>query len=172
MRSVPNRKTPKLNNQNADMTIEPSAMRRLLMLVFICLLGFLLILIGLNGDNAPFWTRLFFVGLGGLVLVLVPFFSRATAQSVTLTQTHMIDGQGREICRIDNVEAVERGAFAFKPSNGFLLRLHKRADRGWVPGIWWRFGRKIGIGGVLAASQTKAMAEIISMRIAANQTDK
>jgi hypothetical protein len=61
---------------------------------------------------------------------------------------------------------VERGAFAFKPSNGFLVRLDKPLGRGWAPGLWWRLGRLLGVGGVTSASQSKAMAEILSLELA------
>ena len=64
--------------------------------------------------------------------------------------------------RIEEVEALERGLFAFKPSNGFLIRTRAPKPRGWQPGLWWRVGRRIGIGGVTSAGQAKAMSEIMA----------
>jgi hypothetical protein len=47
-----------------------------------------------------------------------------------------------------------------------MLRLSDKAPRAWYPGLWWRMGRRVGIGGVTSAAQTKAMAEIIAAMIA------
>ena len=62
--------------------------------------------------------------------------------------------------------SVDRGLFAFKPSNGFVVVLSQGGWRGWAPGLWWRLGRRLGVGGVTSAAQAKAMAEILSIEIA------
>ena len=67
--------------------------------------------------------------------------------------------------RMDEIDRVERGAFAFKPSNGFLVHLKKPGHRAWQPGLWWRMGRKLGIGGVTPAGQAKFMADMIALRL-------
>ena len=33
------------------------------------------------------------------------------------------------------------------------------------PGLWWRIGRRIGVGGVTPASQSKVMADLITARL-------
>ena len=65
------------------------------------------------------------------------------------------------IALIDEIERVERGMFAMKPSNGFLLRLKSRRQRSWQPGLWWALGRRVGIGGVTPGSQSKVMAQML-----------
>ncbi|MEM9031633.1 MAG: hypothetical protein AAGB18_03220, partial [Pseudomonadota bacterium] len=70
---------------------------------------------------------------------------------------------GRVLASLGDIKGVDRGAFAFKPSNGFLLRLHDPGVRAWVPGVWWRSGRYLGVGGLLPASETRAVAEAISL---------
>lgn len=66
--------------------------------------------------------------------------------------------------------SVDRGVFAFKPSNGFLVRTRDGAPAAWVPGIWWRRGRSIGIGGLIPAHQTKLVAEVLSVELARRGT--
>jgi hypothetical protein len=61
---------------------------------------------------------------------------------------------------------VERGAFALKPSNGFTLVMKHKSPRAWAPGIWWRTGYRVGVGGVTAAGQSRFMAEQIALMIA------
>lgn len=91
---------------------------------------------------------------------------RATALSVELTEAGLVDSAGTLIAAWPEIEAVDRGALSFKPSNGFLLRLRRPMPRDWAPGLWWRVGRRVGIGGVTPAPQAKAMAEVIALRLA------
>jgi hypothetical protein len=53
-----------------------------------------------------------------------------------------------------------------KPSNGFTVVMETKQPRAWAPGLWWRVGRRVGVGGVTGASQTKFMAEQIALRLA------
>jgi len=43
--------------------------------------------------------------------------------------------------------------------------------RAWSPGMWWRMGRRVGIGGTVAAGPAKFMAEQIALRIATRTAD-
>jgi hypothetical protein len=61
---------------------------------------------------------------------------------------------------------VDRGTFAFKPSNGFLLRTETRQPRLWQPGLYWRTGRRIGVGGITRAAESKALADLIAIKLA------
>lgn len=95
---------------------------------------------------------------------------RATAFRLVLTEEALIeealDGTpGRVLCQLDDIAGVERGTFAFKPSNGFVVRLKTPAPRAWAPGLWWRFGKRVGVGGVTPSGQGKAMADVIAARI-------
>ncbi|SLN27929.1 hypothetical protein [Roseisalinus antarcticus] len=109
--------------------------------------------------------------LGLLVLAFAALFQgealrRATQGAILLTTAGLVDGSGRVLAALDEIERVERGTFAFKPSHGFLVVLKHRAPRAWVPGMWWRMGRRVGIGGVTAGSQGKAMADRLAMVLA------
>ena len=94
--------------------------------------------------------------------------ARSGQVTLELTDTVLQEADsGAILARVDEIVGVDRGALAFKPSNGFLLRLEKRNSWAWVPGIWWRRGRLVGVGGVVSAHQARLVAETISMRIAA-----
>ncbi|HAR51528.1 MAG TPA: hypothetical protein DCS45_06565, partial [Roseovarius nubinhibens] len=60
----------------------------------------------------------------------------------------------------------------FKPSNGFIVILKEAQKPRWEPGMWWRLGRRVGIGGVTGAAEAKAMAEVISGQILARQNSE
>ena len=72
---------------------------------------------------------------------------------------------------IDEIESIDRGFFAFKPSNGFLLTTKSPGSRTWQPGLWWRIGRRIGVGGMTPGAQSKSVSEIIAIRVAQRDMD-
>ncbi len=89
----------------------------------------------------------------------------ATADTLILTREGISTETGRLICRMEDIESVDKGFFAFKPSNGFLIHLKQPGPRAWVPGMWWQIGRHIGIGGVTSPRQAKEMVAIIAMAL-------
>lgn len=145
--------------------VTPSAVRRLFALGALWALGGLLIYIALVQPPAFGWQA-FLILFGALILWCAEQMRRSTALELHLTETELRDSAGRILIRLDQIKKVERGVFAFKPSNGFLIIAKEKAPRAWAPGLWWRLGRHIGVGGVTAASQTKSMAEIIAFQLA------
>ncbi|MCE8518264.1 hypothetical protein KBY24_01875 [Ruegeria pomeroyi] len=146
-------------------TIEASAPRRWMALVVLTVLGGLLIYVAVVTPPAVVW-QVFLIVLGALTLWLAQRMFQATAGRVEMTATELRGSDGTVIARIADIEALDRGVFAFKPSNGFLLRTSVPGGRTWQPGLWWRMGRRIGIGGVTPGSQTKFMAEMLSAMMA------
>lgn len=155
------------NTTDVMATVRASAPRRWLAISMLAFLGFLLIYFGVVTPPASLQLQIFVVVLGALSVALAVKMHAATQSEIYLTEAGLFDRDGTEIAAIDQIERVERGAFAFKPSNGFMLRLAKGgAPRAWRPGLWWRFGRRIGVGGVTPGSQSKIMAEMIQAMIA------
>ncbi|SEK60338.1 hypothetical protein [Pacificibacter marinus] len=92
----------------------------------------------------------------------------STECDILLTPEDIREETGRVLCRIEDIDHVQRGPFAFKPSNGFVIVLKNKAPRAWAPGLWWRIGRRIGVGGVTSAGAGKAMADVLSARVTHN----
>lgn len=149
-----------MSDDEVIFAIGPSLVRRWVGVICLVLLG-LLILSMVFSDAGGIWPVIFLV-FGIAAIVAGDKFRRATADSIELTRTELRTGTGRVLVSVDNVERVERGAFAFKPSNGFLVRLKAPQGRGWAPGLWWQRGRLLGVGGVISGGQTRAMADILS----------
>lgn len=125
-------------------------------------LGVLLIWIVFAGRPAMIYQVSFLIA-GLLSLWLAATLRRAGQDRIVLTNKVLRTESGRVLARVENVHAVERGAFAFKPPNGFLVRLKEPdSDRGWVPGLWWKRGRLVGVGGVVSAGTSRAMAETLT----------
>ena len=150
-----------------DPTIELKASppRRFIAAFVLFVTGALLLWIAMTSPPASVGWLIFLLVIGGVILWAAMRLWQATASTMTLTDEALVDSSGTVLCHIDNMRAVERGIFAFKPSNGFLIRMHKPVGKGWAPGMWWRFGTRLGVGGVTPSAQAKAMADIIALRL-------
>lgn len=145
-------------------TLAASPPRRFTGTAMLGLLGALLIYLAFSVPVGASQVMLLAFGVGALLGSLR--LHRATAQIIELTATQMRIQGGDVLAELSNIQKVERGAFAFKPSNGFLVTLKSRGSRRWAPGLFWSFSRKIGVGGVTGAPQTKGMAEALAILIA------
>jgi hypothetical protein len=127
--------------------------------------GALVLYVAMSTPPSLAW-QVFLVLVGVAALWMAERMRRATEQKLELTETELRCSDGQLVARIEDIENIERGAFAFKPSNGFLITLKTPGARVWQPGLWWRLGRRIGVGGVTPGSQTKFMSEIIAAQLA------
>lgn len=127
-------------------------------------LGAMLIYLGFT-LSAAFGWQLFLIVVGGFALWSTVAMHRATAVGLELTKDELRSEAGECVAKVAEITRVERGMFAFKPSNGFVITLAAKAPRAWRPGVWWRIGRRIGVGGVTSAPQAKFMAEMLTALI-------
>ncbi|MBO27759.1 MAG: hypothetical protein CML61_03205 [Rhodobacteraceae bacterium] len=145
--------------------------RRFLGLGSLLMLGLMVIYVALARPPAFGW-QLFLLALGIAAIASAEAMRRSTASRVELTPTELRDGDGTVIARTEDIIGLDRGFFAFKPSNGFLLKTSAAAGpRSWRPGLWWRMGRRIGIGGMTPGNQTKFMSEVIAALMAERRGD-
>lgn len=149
------------------MTVKASRPRLLFGTVLQGVLGALLIHVAFSNPPAAMLWQLFLIVLGALVLWNAVSTWKAGQRTIELTDEVLRDSTGAVICRTDEIEQVSRGALAFKPARGFALLLREPGRRVWVPGLWWRIGRRVGVGGITTAAETRIMAEMIEAMIAA-----
>ena len=145
-------------------TVRASQGRRLLGYCVLFVLGATVLYTTLSNPPALHWM-IFMLGFGVTMLWLAERMRRSTMMVITLTKDDLRDSSGAILARIDDVKSVERGACALKPSNGFTLVTKNKGPRAWAPGLWWRLGRRVGVGGVTGAGQSRFMAEQIALRI-------
>ncbi len=147
-----------------ELSIRPSPSRRVIAVGMLMGLGALLVYLAFDPQiETLIWKALTCV-IGIACIEVARRLWLATEVSVDLTIEGLRESNGRVICAFDNIKTVDRGAFSFKPSNGLLIRLYEPLDSAWAPGLWWRYGTRVGIGGITDAGQAKAMAEMISLR--------
>ncbi|MEP1521841.1 MULTISPECIES: hypothetical protein [Ascidiaceihabitans] len=146
-------------------TITASAGRRLLGILSMGTLGVLVITICFLAPPAP-GLIVFLLAVGAASLWAAENMRRATTLTIELTEEGLRDSSGEVLARLDDIAGIDRGVFAFKPSNGFLLSTKTPATRVWRPGLWWRFGKRVGVGGMTPAGETKFIADYIATHVA------
>lgn len=155
---------------NVLAVVKASAARRWMGVFMLGGLGGLVIYVALASPPGLGW-QVFLIVIGGLALWMAEKMRRATEHRIELTETEIRSSDGVVIALVSDIQGVDRGVFAFKPSNGFMVRTKTPQSRIWRPGLWWRLGRRVGVGGVTAAGQTKAMSEILSAMLAQRDQD-
>jgi hypothetical protein len=128
-------------------------------------LGGMMLWLALSQGPSPLWQAAM-AAMGAGALWLAWRMWQATAAWLVLTPDALESSDGRVLARMEDLEAVARGAFAFKPSNGFTLTLRAGGPFVWEPGLWWRIGRRVGVGGVTPGTPARYMAELMQQRIA------
>ncbi len=146
-------------------TIRASEPRRYMGVGMLGMVGALVIYVALSTPPSAGWL-VFLLVVGLFAIWLAARMWQATQFHIELTEDELRCSDGNVIARVDDIQSIDRGFFAFKPSNGFLIKTKTPASRIWRPGLWWRFGRQIGVGGVTPGSQSRAMSEILAAMIA------
>lgn len=135
-------------------------MRRMFAYVMLLGLGLLLLWLVLTAPPSAGWAVVM-IGISVGALFLAEKTRRATMTYLELTSDELRDSTGRVLVKVEDIEKIDRGVFAFKPSNGFVLKTKTKAPAAWAPGLWWRIGRRVGVGGVVPSAPAKYMAEVI-----------
>lgn len=146
--------------------ITPSGPRRVLATGALGLLGALVLWLTANHPpvDLVFLVINLVIGLSSLWLSWALW--RASGEVLELTREELREAGGRVLTRLDNVARVDRGFFAFKPAAGFRLSLKEPMPKVYAPGLWWRRGRLLMVGGVTSRAQSKAVADLISVLLA------
>ncbi len=147
-------------------TVMPSPIRRFSGLAILAFLGGMLVYVALVTPPQSFGLQAMLLGLGGVILWLAVKMHKATQHGIELTKTELRTTDGLVLVRLEDVDSVVRGSFTMKPSNGFSVLTKVAQTRGWAPGLWWRVGKRVGVGGVTGAGHTRFMAEILAAQLA------
>ncbi|WP_205965508.1 hypothetical protein [Pseudorhodobacter turbinis] len=146
--------------------LTPSLPRRVAGVVTQGAFGALLIGVAMDISRDQMVLRIAVLAAGVLLIYGAYRMWAATRIGLILTQTALRDSNGRLLAEVANIREVSRGAFAFKPTHGFSLILTKGMGGAWAPGLWWRVGSRLGVGGVTPAQPGRYMAEAITDLVA------
>lgn len=149
--------------------IKASPLRRYVSVGVMFLAGALLVYAGTVGAEGSLLWKVTLVGLGIVILLFAERFRVSTSLSVFLTEAGLHDSTGRVLCGLDDILTLDKSAFSLKPNDGFLIKLKSPPGRAYVPGMWWRFGRFLGVGGVTQKNHTKFVADYLALMVAEHQ---
>ena len=107
----------------------------------------------------------FLIAFGGFMIWQARNLYQSAGRHLLLTKETVEDSSGTVLCRLDEIKSVERGAFTLKPSNGFAILLKKSGKFAWCPGLWWRVGSRIGVGGTTSGRSSRDMADMIAVML-------
>ena len=139
--------------------IQPNLGRRIFSILVLCICAVVIMNNAFSNTMHSMVLKLTLFGLGVAFLWQAQASFRFANAALILKHDGLYDDQDNLICSLSNIALVDRGWFSLKPSNGFLLRLHEPQSRKWLPGLYWRFGRRLGVGGALSPVQTKEMSD-------------
>lgn len=145
--------------------LRASKIRRVLACGVLVVIGGMFWWVGMQDDQMGWPSRAMMAGFGALWLWGAFELWRGTAGAVILNDTGIVDSSGAQVTSIENIAAIERGIVSMKPSHGMLLKLSESGSAKWVPGLWWRLGARVGIGGLTAKRDTRLFAEALEQRI-------
>jgi hypothetical protein len=143
----------------------PEWLRKTVIVLLIAMAaGILWSVFGVGVDSGLKTILLTLAAAGSLWLAYAVYCAKGTA--VVLTKDGFYDDDGDMLCALSEIERVDAGLMAFRPSKGFLVRLKTPAPRGWSPGLWWRLGRRFAVGGATPGRDGKVMADLLANMIA------
>ena len=144
----------------------PSAPRRMFGTAVLYALGALLFYLVITQPPEGLHLIFLLIVIGAAALYGGYNMWDVTGHMIELTEEELRLSDGRVIFRMEDVLKVDRSFFAFKPSNGFLVTLKTAYPRSWAPGLWWRFGKRVGVGGLTSGAEGKLMADTLAAMIA------
>jgi hypothetical protein len=147
-------------------TMTPKPARRWFAVGSTGVLGAILVYLAAVFPPVDLVWLLFLAAMGLLFLYWALQVWQATGVTLELTRRELRERGGRQLCAIENVTRVDGGVFAFKPAAGFLVHLKEPMGRVYAPGLWWRAGRRVAVGGVTSRAEGKAVTELINVMLA------
>jgi hypothetical protein len=151
--------------KDAIATLNPSLGRRWFGAIALGFFGATLIVIAMLNPTMSWFLKIVVPLTGALFIWQAQWNLRVSNNTLYLTREGLFDSQNRVICSLYNMAEVDRGVLAFRPSNGFLVRLHEPESNAWAPGLYWRLGRRLGIGGASHPAHNKELAQAIEVLI-------
>ena len=144
----------------------PSWARRTVGTGIIAALGVLFLAMAVLQASGVTSLMLTLLAMGSVAIWLAVRLWQSTAIGLELTREELRTTSGQVLIRVDEIKSVDRGVFAIKPASGFTIVTRSAGPRHWAPGLWWRAGKRIGIGGVTHRNEGRFMAELLSDMIA------
>lgn len=146
-------------------TLKPSPARRILASGASAGLGLVLLWLLVSQPGREPMLLIGLLTMSALCFGFAVVTWRATAKGLILTDDVLREDQGRVLFQLADVARIERSLLGWKPAGGFAVVTTTPKPRAWVPGLWWRAGRRVMIGGATNGGEAKAMADLMQAEL-------
>ncbi len=144
--------------------ITPSPARRIVTTLLLLVIGGLLIDSSFANMSQVTFAALTF--LFGMLSIGLAFMMYAyTRHSIELHPQSVKSSDGTVLAEFENISGIEIGMLAFKPASGCTIKLHNSMPAVWRVGLWWRYGRMVGIGGCTPKGEVKQFATLLQAQL-------
>ena len=65
------------------------------------------------------------------------------------------------ICKMHEIDRVDASPYTFKSANGFIIILKTKNSFESVPGLYWKVGKRISIGGLVSKNESKFLSGLL-----------
>ena len=96
-----------------------------------------------------------------LGLWFIRFLKRYSKIGFLINQSGLFNLDGSIICKMDDIERIDISPYTFKSANGFIVILKTKSSFNLTPGLYWRLGKRISIGGLVSKSESKFLSQTL-----------
>ena len=96
-----------------------------------------------------------------LVLWFRRFLKRFSKVGFLINQSGLFNLDGSIICEIGDIEKIDVSPYTFKSANGFIVILKTKTSFKSIPGLYWRLGKRLSIGGLVSKTESKFLSQAL-----------
>ena len=93
-----------------------------------------------------------------LLFLFKAFLARYSNVGFLINEIGLFNLDKSLICKIEDIEKVDVSPYTFKAANGFIVLLKTKNSFKAIPGLYWRLGKRISIGGLISKSESKFLS--------------
>ena len=139
----------------------PSHRIKILGLVIFGLLLFLCYTISKIEEDLTLLDFLLIPTIIFLWLCFRKFLKRYSKVGFLINQSGLFNLDGSVICEIGDIERIDVSPYTFKSANGFIVILKTKSSFKSIPGLYWRLGKRISIGGLVSKNESKFLSQTL-----------
>ena len=89
------------------------------------------------------------------------FLKRYSKVGFLINQSGLFNLDGSIICEIGDIERIDVSPYTFKSANGFIVILKTKSSFKSIPGLYWRLGNRLSIGGLVSKNESKFLSQTL-----------
>ena len=86
------------------------------------------------------------------------FLKRYSNVGFLINDTGLFNLDETIVCKMSDIARVDVSPYTFKSANGFIVLLKTQSSFKSIPGLYWRLGKRISIGGLVSKNESKFLS--------------